>query len=204
MKIDFKFLLLLLIAIFGPLASFSTFLIFFYKSGFIVAPFTPSELIFFTSGTFAANGYSNIALLFLAFTMESMLVGMIYYWLGTFVGPRIFKDETSRIFKKKYIERMHYFYDKYGSNTILVSRFIPIIKSFIPFIAGIARMNFLKFFIYNTIGAMIWVGTFMFGGYYFAKFPFVKNNFPVIAEIIIIGSFILLISNMYRYFTKKA
>lgn len=203
MKIDLKFLLIPIIAVFGPIMSFSIFLIFFYKSGFILAPFIPSESIFFLSGTFAARGYSNISMLFLVFTASSMLVGIIYYWLGTFVGPRIFKYETSRIFKKKYIERMHYFYDKYGSNTILVSRFIPVIKSFIPFFAGIGKMNFLKFLVYNMIGAMLWVGIFVFGGYYFAKIPLIKNNFSLMIEIIIIGSFILVISNMYRYFKKK-
>ena len=203
MKINFKFLLLLLIAIFGPLVSFSVFLIFFYKAGFIMAPFTPSEFIFFTSGTLAALGYSSIFMLFLTFAIVSMTIGILYYQLGIYFGPRIFKYETSRIFKKKHIEKVHYFYEKYGPNTILVSRFIPIIKSFIPFIAGIGRMNFLKFFIYNMIGAMLWVGIFMFGGYYFAKIPLIKNNFSLVIEIIIIGSFILVISNVYRYFAKN-
>ena len=203
MKINFKFLLLLLIAIFGPLVSFSVFLIFFYKTGFIMAPFTPSELIFFTSGTLAALGYSSISMLFLTFAIVSMTIGILYYQLGIYFGPRIFKYETSRIFKKKHIEKVHYFYEKYGPNTILVSRFIPIIKSFIPFIAGIGKMDFLKFFIYNMIGAMLWVGIFMFGGYYFAKIPLIKNNFSLVIEIIIIGSFILVISNVYRYFAKN-
>src|SRR3989344_3713810 len=189
MKINFKFLLLLLIAIFGPLVSFSVFLIFFYKTGFIMAPFTPSELIFFTSGTLAALGYSSISMLFLTFAIVSMTIGILYYQLGIYFGPRIFKYNNDRVLKKKHIEKVHYFYEKYGPNTILVSRFIPIIKSFIPFIAGIGKMDFLKFFIYNMIGAMLWVGIFMFGGYYFAKIPLIKNNFSLVIEIIIIGSF---------------
>ena len=203
MKINFKFLLLLLIAIFGPLVSFSIFLIFFYKAGFIVTPFTPSELIFFTSGTLAALGYSNIFMLFLTFAIVSMTIGILYYQLGIYFGPRIFKYSNNRLLKKKHIENVHYFYEKYGSNIILVSRFIPIIKSFIPFIAGIGKMDFLKFFTYNAFGAIVWVGIYMFGGYYFAKIPFVKENFPIIAEAIIIGSFVLVVSNLFMYFKKK-
>ena len=204
MKLNLKFLLIPFIAVFGPIMSFLIFSIFFYKSGFIIAPFTPSESIFFLSGTFATSGYFNIWVLFLSFAAESAIVGIMYYWLGAYFGSKIFKYDSSRIFKKGYIEKIHYFYEKYGSNTILVSRFIPIVKPFIPFVAGVGKMDFLKFFIYNVFGAVLWVGTFIFSGYYFAKIPFVKNNFLVIAEIIIIGSFILVISNLYMYFTRKA
>jgi membrane-associated protein len=203
MKPNLKFLLIPFIAIFGPIMSFLTFSIFFYKSGFAITPFTPSESIFFLSGTFAASGYFNIWILFLAFAAESASIGLMYYWLGTRFGSKIFKYDTGRIFKKEHIKKIHYFYEKYGSNTILVSRFIPIVKPFIPFIAGVGKMDFLKFFIYNALGAILWVGAFIFSGYNFAKIPFVKDNFLVITEIIIVGSFILVISNLYMYYKKK-
>ena len=118
----------------------------------------------------------------------AILGDTVNYAIGKYLGPKVFHYEDSRIFRKEYLERTHQFYEKYGGKTIIIARFIPIIRTFAPFVAGIGRMTYAKFILYNITGGILWIASFLLGGYFFGNFPFVKNNFTVVIIAIVIIS----------------
>ena len=164
------------------------FTVIFVETGFVVMPFLPGDSLLFAAGTFAALKALNVWWLFLLLSAAAVLGDTVNYWVGHFVGPRVFTKEKSRFFKKEYLERTHRFYEKYGAETIIIARFVPIIRSFAPFVAGIGSMSYWKFISYNVIGGIGWVAVFVFGGYFFGNIPLVKNNFGIVIIAIIIIS----------------
>ncbi|MBC7360979.1 MAG: DedA family protein [Candidatus Aminicenantes bacterium] len=164
------------------------FAVIFSETGFVVTPFFPGDSLLFAAGAVAALGGLNVFWLFLLLSLAAFLGNTTNYWIGYKVGPSVFKKENSRFFKKEYLDKTHNFYEKHGGKTIIIARFLPIIRTFAPFVAGIGRMTYLKFTIYSLIGSVLWVGLFLFGGYYFGNLPVVKRNFSLVIVAIIFVS----------------
>jgi membrane-associated protein len=164
------------------------FLIIFCETGLVVTPLLPGDSLLFAVGTFAAQGSLDVKLLTISLSIAAIAGDTVNYWIGYFVGPKVFSKEKSRFFKREYLDRTHRFYERYGGKTIIIARFVPIIRTFAPFVAGIGRMTYLRFIIYNIVGGVAWIGAFLFGGYFFGALPFVRQNFSLVILAIIVIS----------------
>ncbi len=193
-----------IIQVYGAWTYFLLFLIIFCETGLVVTPFLPGDSILFATGTFAALGSMNVVWLFIIISAAAITGDTVNYWVGHFIGPKIFARENVRFLNKKYLERTHRFYEKHGGKTIIIARFIPIIRTFAPFVAGIGQMSYWRFISYNIIGGITWPAIFIFGGYYFGNINFVKNNFSAVIIAIIIISVIPAITEFLREFCKKS
>ena len=160
------------------------FIIIFMETGFVITPFLPGDSLIFAAGTLAGLGYMNIWVLYLVLCAAAILGDTVNYWIGHYIGPRAFSGNI-RFLKKEYIDRTHAFYEKHGGKTIIIARFIPIIRTFAPFVAGVGAMTYPKFITYNVVGGMAWVALFLFGGYFFGNLPFVQQNFSFVLLAII-------------------
>jgi len=164
------------------------FFIIFLETGFVVTSFLPGDSLLFAIGSFAALGSLDMRLSIISLSIAAIAGDTVNYWIGNFTGPKIFSKEKSRFLNKEYLYRTHRFYEKYGGKTIVLARFIPIIRSFAPFVAGIGAMTYSRFIVYNITGGIAWVVIFVFGGYFFGNIPLVKNNFSLVIFAIIIIS----------------
>jgi membrane-associated protein len=179
------------------------FVVIFCETGLVVTPFLPGDSLIFAAGTFAARGDLRIGWLFLVLAAAAVIGDTVNYWIGKIIGPKIFHREKTRFFKKEYLDRTHKFYEKYGAETIIIARFVPIIRTFAPFVAGIGRMSYLKFISYNVIGGVGWVAIFTFGGYFFGNIPFVKNNFSIVIIAIILISLVPAVLEFLKHRKKR-
>lgn len=191
-----------LILQYGALTYLILFLVIFAETGFVVTPFLPGDSLLFAVGTFAALGSFDVTLVIVLLCIAAILGDSVNYWTGNRVGPKIFHKEH-RFIKKKHLEKTHNFYEKHGGKTIIIARFIPIIRTFAPFVAGIGTMTYSKFIAYNIIGGIVWVVLFVLGGYYFGNIPAVKNNFSLTIIAIIFISILPGIIEYIRYRRKK-
>ena len=165
------------------------FTIIFCETGLVVAPFLPGDSLLFAAGAFAGAGSLNAVWLFVSLSIAAIVGNIVNYWIGYYLGPNIMQKKNIRFLNKKYLDRTHKFYEKHGGKTIVIARFIPIIRTFAPFVAGIGFMTYGRFMLYNVVAGIGWVGVFIFGGYFFGNLPSVKNHFTlVIAAIIIIST----------------
>ncbi|HUT51855.1 MAG TPA: DedA family protein [bacterium] len=166
------------------------FIIIFCETGLVATPILPGDSLLFTAGALAATEGSPLRpeLLFLLLSVAAVGGDTVNYWIGHLVGPKVFTREKSLFFRKEYLDRTHRFYERYGGKTIIIARFIPIIRTFAPFVAGIGSMTYLKFISYNVVGGVAWIATFIFGGYYFGNIPLVKKNFTFVIMAIIVIS----------------
>jgi len=178
----------LLIRDYGMWTYLIFFIIVFCETGLVVTPFLPGDSLLFVAGTFAALGSLNLTWLLVLLTIAAILGDTINYWIGNYIGPKVFQMQNSRVFRKEYLDRTHQFYEKYGPITIVIGRFIPIIRTFAPFLAGVGSMTYGKFLVYNVVGGILWIASFTLGGYFFGNLPFVKKNFTAVIIAIIIIS----------------
>ena len=151
------------------------FVIIFCETGLVVTPFLPGDSLLFAAGSIAALGALDPLWLFLLLSAAAIAGDTANYWIGAYIGPRAFSGEF-RFLKKEYLDRTHAFYEKYGGKTIIIARFVPIVRTFAPFVAGIGAMNYGKFIVYNVVGGLAWVALFVFGGYWFGAQPLVKET----------------------------
>jgi membrane-associated protein len=173
------------------------FCVIFMETGFVVTPFLPGDSLIFAAGAFAGLGYLHISVLFLVLGAAAIAGDTANYWIGHFIGPRAFSGNI-RFLKKEYLDRTHAFYEKHGGKTIIIARFIPIIRTFAPFVAGIGAMTYPKFIAYNVIGGLAWVALFSFGGYFFGNLPVVQQNFAFVILVIIFISILPAIIEFIR------
>ncbi len=155
------------------------FLVIFLETGLVVTPFLPGDSLLFAGGTFAAMGSLDAKWLIIFLSMAAIAGDTVNYWIGSAVGPKVFNKENSRFLNKKYLYRTHRFYERYGGKTIILARFIPIIRTFAPFVAGIGAMTYRRFIVYNISGGIAWVVLLVLGGYMFGNIPVVKQNFSI-------------------------
>ena len=174
------------------------FLIVFCETGLVVTPFLPGDSLLFVAGAFAALGSLNLFWVLVLLSVAAILGDTINYWVGNYIGPKVFQMQNSRIFKKEYLDRTHQFYEKYGPITIVIGRFVPIIRTFAPFLAGVGSMTYGKFLTYNVVGGIFWIFSFTLGGYFFGNLPFVKKNFTFVIFAIIIISVMPTVIEYYR------
>lgn len=187
--------LVLLIQNYGSYVYLLLFFIIFLETGFVVAPFLPGDSLLFISGTLAASGALNVYLLFLLLSMAAILGDTANYWIGNYFGEKVF----SRFVNPEHIKKTKLFFHNYGRKTILLARFVPVVRTFAPFLAGAGKMHYLTFLSYNIIGGIFWAGIFVFSGYYFGNISLVKDNLTIIVFLIIITSFIPLIIEYIKY-----
>ena len=175
------------------------FLIVFCETGLVVTPFLPGDSLLFAAGAFAATGSLDPNILFVLLSVGAFIGDTVNYSIGARVGPRVFQEGQSRFLKKEHLDRTHAFYEKYGGKTIVFARFIPIIRTFAPFVAGIAKMRYGYFVTYNIVGGIFWVGSFIYAGYYFGNIPAVKANFTLVIMAIIALSMLPPIIEIIRH-----
>ena len=164
------------------------FLIVFCETGLVVTPFLPGDSLLFVAGTLAAAGNMYVHGLFAALATASFLGDNTNYWIGRYVGPRVFKREGSLLLNPEHLARTQRFYDKYGANTIFFARFMPIVRTFAPFVAGIGRMQYARFLFFSFAGSIAWVGSLTYAGYYFGNVPVVKQNLTLVILAIVLIS----------------
>jgi membrane-associated protein len=177
-----------LAANYGSLAYGILFLIVFCETGLVVTPFLPGDSLLFAAGALATQGAFNVHLLALLLLVAAIVGDAVNYSIGRRMGPAVFERKNSKIFKPEYLARTQKYFEKYGSKTIVIARFVPIVRTFAPFLAGVGTMSYAKFAFYNVAGAIAWVGLFTYAGYLFGGTPIVQKNFKlVILGIIIIS-----------------
>jgi len=185
------------------------FLIVFLETGLVVTPFLPGDSLLFAAGSFAAiestsGGHVlNLGLLFALLSVAAILGDTVNYAIGHFLGPKVFHFPKSRLFNPEHLRRTHVFYEKYGGKTIIIARFVPIIRTFAPFVAGIGAMSYLRFLAYNVIGGLAWVAICLFAGYFFGNLPFVRQNFSLVILVIIVISVMPAVVEYLRHLAEK-
>jgi membrane-associated protein len=190
----------LLIQSFGGWAYLIVFLVIFCETGLVVTPILPGDSLLFGLGAIAAMGALKVEWLFVMLSIAAIAGDTVNYMIGHYVGPRVFARESGRFFKKEYLERTHRFYEKYGGKTIVIARFVPIIRTFAPFVAGIGSMTYSRFIVYNIVGGISWIALFIFGGYYFGNLSIVKRNFTLVIFAII---FISILPGVIEYVRQR-
>jgi membrane-associated protein len=180
------------------------FIIIFIETGLVATPFLPGDSMLFMAGAFAAIGALNVWWLLFLLAFSAIAGDTANYWIGHYVGPKIFQKEKVRFLNKKHLERAHQFYEKYGGKTIIIARFVPIVRTFAPFVAGVGSMTYWKFISYNVIGGIAWVAICLFMGFFFGNLPVVKENFSLVIFAIIIISFLPgVIEFLRQYYNAK-
>lgn len=175
------------------------FLVVFCETGLVVTPLLPGDSLLFVAGTLAAAGSLDVNLLCLLLTLAAIMGDTVNYWIGAWLGPKVFHGDQARFFKKEYLERTHQFYERFGGKTIIIARFVPIVRTFAPFVAGIGRMHYTRFLIYNVTGAILWVASLTWCGYLFGNMPIVKENYSIVIMTIIIISIMPMVIEYIRH-----
>ena len=176
------------------------FAIIFAETGLVVTPFLPGDSLLFAAGAFCAKPETglNVHLMALLLFIAAVIGDTLNYWIGSKIGPAVFKREDSIFLRKKHLERAHAFFERYGGRAIILARFVPIVRTFVPFVAGVGSMTYSRFIAYNIIGAFVWIGIFMYSGYWFGNQPFVQKNFKLVILAIIILSVLPIVFEAWR------
>ncbi|MEI7690656.1 MAG: DedA family protein [bacterium] len=192
--------IVILLENYGIWASFIIFLVIFVETGLVIIPFLPGDSLLFIVGTYAAKGGFNIFLIYPLLILAAVLGDSLNYYLGHKIGRKAFKNNRLPLINHNYLAKTELFYEKHGGKTIILARFIPIVRTFAPFVAGIGKMKYREFLSYNIIGGVLWVTIFVFGGFLFGNIPVVKNNFELVVIAIILLS---VLPPIYEYIITK-
>lgn len=184
-----------LVANYGIFIYIILFLILFAETGLVIAPFLPGDSLLFAAGALAASGNMNVWILILVCIAGAILGNQVNYMIGKYIGPRVYSQNFKWI-RKQHIDKTHQFYEKHGGKALIIGRFLPFIRTFVPFIAGVGNMEVGKFTFYNIVGALVWVIPIVMVGYLFGNIPFVKEHFSIIVLIILLLSMIPLFAGM--------
>jgi membrane-associated protein len=185
---------------YGMLTYLLLFIIVFCETGLVVTPFLPGDSLIFATGALAASGSLNLFTLFIVLCLAAVFGDTINYQIGHLLRDKIANREGIRFVKKEHLDRTHVFFEKYGTKTIVIARFVPIIRTFAPFVAGVGIMPYPKFITFNVVGGVAWVTSFLFGGYFFGNLPVVKDNFSFVILGII---FVSLLPGIITYIQSK-
>jgi len=180
------------------------FLIIFCETGLVVTPILPGDSLLFAVGMFAARGDMDISKIWPLLVLAAILGDNVNYAVGNYIGPKVFHYENSRIFKKEYLQKTHNFYEKYGGMTIILAKYVPIVRTFAPFVAGVGAMTYPKFLMFNVVGGFTWVTVIMLSGYYFGNIPVIKNNFTIVIFTIVFISILPGIIGYLKHRKDKA
>jgi len=191
-----------IISTYGIWTNAILFLVIFMETGFVVTPFLPGDSLLFAAGAFAALGSLNIFFLVGLLIVAAVAGDTLNYWIGHKIGDKVYTSEIKWI-KKEYIERTQNFYKKHGGKTIFLARFVPIIRTFAPFVAGIGKMPYGYFISYNIIGGIVWVTLFTSVGYFFGNIPFIKHNFSLVIMAIILISIVPVLIEAWKASREK-
>jgi membrane-associated protein len=194
----------ILIKSFGSWSYLILFVIVFCETGLVVTPFLPGDSLLFAAGAFAAIGVFDVQLVTIVFATAAIAGDNVNYWIGHYVGPKIFFKENVRLFNKKHLDRTHEFYEKHGGKTVILARFIPIIRTFMPFVAGIGRMKYPRFVSYDIFGGIAWPTIFVLSGYYFGNLPFIRQYFSLVVIAIVVISVIPILYQIIRTGLKNS
>jgi membrane-associated protein len=173
------------------------FAILFCETGLVITPFLPGDSLLFAAGTFAALGSLDVVWLTVLLSAAAILGDTVNYWAGSYVGPRAFSGQI-RFLRRDYLDRTQRFYERHGGKTIIIARFVPIIRTFAPFVAGIGAMNYTRFLAYNVVGGIAWVVTFVCGGFFFGNLKAVRDNFTLVVLAIILISVMPVLAELIR------
>ena len=188
---------------YGTLTYAILFLVIFAETGLVFTPLLPGDSLLFAAGTFAALGSLNVHYLFFLLSAAAIIGDTVNYWIGHYIGPKLFA-KNSRFLKKEYLDRTHQFFEKYGGKTIIIARFVPIVRTFAPFVAGVGAMTYSKFILFNVVGGVLWCALFIYGGFFFGNLPFIKNNFSIVIIVIIFLSLLPTITEYLRHKNNKS
>jgi membrane-associated protein len=170
---------------YGPHTYTLLFLIVFMETGLVVTPILPGDSLLFAAGSFAALGALAFWPLFFLLAAAAVVGDTVNYAIGAYLGPRVFHYQRSRLFNPEHLRKTHQFYERYGGKTIIIARFVPIVRTFAPFVAGIGKMSYARFLAYNVVGGVLWVAVCLSAGYFFGNLPVVKNNFSLVILAIV-------------------
>ncbi|HLD39144.1 MAG TPA: DedA family protein [archaeon] len=176
------------------------FLIIFLETGLVITPFLPGDSLLFVAGTLAAAGLLNFAWLFVIFVVAAIIGDTVNYWIGHHFSKRVLEKGKIRFVKKEHLQKSNVFYEKHGNETIIIARFLPFIRTFAPFVAGIARMKYKRFISYNVIGGLVWVAAFLTAGFFFGNIPIVKDNLGLVVVGIVV---ITVIAGLVGFLRQK-
>jgi membrane-associated protein len=174
------------------------FLVIFAETGLVVCPFLPGDSILFIAGTVVAVADLNVHVLVVVLIVAAVLGDSVNYAIGHYIGPKAFQRPDSRWFRQEYLRRTQAFYDKYGGITIIIGRFVPIIRTFAPFLAGVAGMTYRRFLSYNIVGGCLWIGSLVYSGFLFGNIPWVKDNLSLIVVAIVVVSLLPAVTTYLR------
>ncbi len=190
-----------LIRQYGPWTYGILFAIVFCETGLVITPFLPGDTLLFAAGIFAhpEKGALNVWILFLVFVGGAFCGDNLNYFIGKTFGAKLFRNEKSRIFKRSYLDKTHAFFERHGGKTIILARFVPIVRTFTPFVAGMGSMTYVHFLAYSVIGAVIWVTVCMFAGFFFGKIPVVRDNFALAILGLVIVTLLPMAFEVWRH-----
>jgi membrane-associated protein len=177
------------------------FLIIFCETGLVVTPFLPGDSLLFVAGAVAAGGGMDVHALFAVLVVASFSGDNTNYWIGRFLGPRVFRGGRSRLLDPAHLERTQRFYERHGGKTIIIARFLPIVRTFAPFVAGIGRMRYGGFVMYSFAGSVLWIGALTYAGYFFGNIPFIKKNLSLVIVAIVLLS---IMPGIVEFLRKRA
>ena len=180
------------------------FLIIFSETGLVVTPFLPGDSLLFAAGALTVGSAMDVNILALVLVSAAVLGNITNYTIGHFFGAKLFNNPDSKIFRRDYLDKTHLFFDKHGGKTIIITRFLPIVRTFAPFVAGMGAMTYKRFMAFNIVGGILWVCSFVYAGYLFGNMPIVRQNFTLLVMGIIVFSILPIVIETVRHRLKRS